>query len=86
MARLSRLRLSDEEIERLQTELSSILQYVETLQSVNTDGLEPTSQVTGLRNVMRKDETKDYQASPDALLRNAPEILDEQFRVKRVLG
>ncbi|MBA3757801.1 Asp-tRNA(Asn)/Glu-tRNA(Gln) amidotransferase subunit GatC [Candidatus Saccharibacteria bacterium] len=86
LARLSRLKLSDDEVERFQSELSNILDYVETLQSVETDNLEPTSQVTGLTNVMRKDELIDYQASTDALLENAPEIQDHQIKVKRILG
>ena len=60
LAQLSRLKLTDEEIERFREELSSILDYVEVLDKVDTKGLEPTYQVTGLRNVMRRDEVKDY--------------------------
>lgn len=85
MARLSRLKLSDEEIERLQRELSDILAYVEQLDRVDVAGLEPTYQVTGLKNVTRPDEVKQYQAGPDELLKNAPAIKDHQFKVKRVL-
>lgn len=85
LAKLSRLKLTDEEIEKFRSELTEILQYVEKLDAVNTDGLEPTYQVTGLKNVMRDDEVVDYQAKPDALLRNAPALLDGQFKVRRVL-
>lgn len=85
LAELSRLRLSDVEVERLRAELSEILDYVEQLDNVDTSGLEPTYQVTGLKNVMRPDETKDYGYKTEVLLKNAPEIQDNQFKVKRVL-
>ena len=55
------------------------------LDKVDTKGLELTYQVTGLKNVMRRDEVKDYQAKPKELLKNAPAIEKDQFKVKRVL-
>jgi len=85
LALLSRLKLTDEEVEKFRGELSSILEYVEVLNSVDTAGLEPTYQVTGLKNVMRKDEPRGYGYETDALLKNAPVIQDNQFKVKRVL-
>jgi len=85
LAVLSRLRLSDIEIEAYQTDLSAILSYVEILKDVDVDGLEPTSQVTGLTNVMRKDEPLNYGSSQDELLKNAPAIQDKQFKVKRII-
>jgi aspartyl-tRNA(Asn)/glutamyl-tRNA(Gln) amidotransferase subunit C len=85
LAALAKLRLSDDEIERLRPELSEILNYVKVLDKVDTEGLEPTYQVTGLKNVMRKDETKDYGYKTADLLKNAPAVQDGQFKVKRVL-
>ncbi len=85
LAKLSRLKLSDEEIERFRTELSEILEYVEMLNKADTTGLEPTYQVTSLKNVMRPDKEISYQAKPDDLLKNAPAIEKHQFKVKRVL-
>lgn len=85
LARLSRLKLTEEEIEKYRTELSSILEYVQMLNAVDVTGLEPTYQVTGLKNVMRADEVKEYQAKPKELLENAPTVLDHQFKVRRVL-
>ena len=85
LAQLSRIKLTDEEIERFREELSSILDYVEVLDKVDTKGLEPTYQVTGLRNVMRRDEVKDYQVKPKELMKNAPAVEKNQFKVKRVL-
>ncbi|HLG91045.1 MAG TPA: Asp-tRNA(Asn)/Glu-tRNA(Gln) amidotransferase subunit GatC [Candidatus Saccharimonadales bacterium] len=85
LAHLSRLKLSDEEIERFSQELSEILTYVEMLDKADTQGLEPTYQVTGLKNVMRDDEVIDYQAKPQNLLAGAPAIEKNQFKVKRVI-
>ena len=86
LARLSRLKLSDEQVDRFAVELTHILKYVETLNSVNVEGLEPTYQVTGLKNVTREDEIKKYQAQPSDLLADAPAIKDGQYKVKRVIG
>ena len=85
LAVLSRLRLSEKEIEHYQNDLSAILSYVQILQNVDVKGLEPTSQVTGLTNVMRPDELFDYNVSSDELLKNAPATKDHQFKVKRII-
>jgi aspartyl-tRNA(Asn)/glutamyl-tRNA(Gln) amidotransferase subunit C len=85
LAALSKLKLTDEEIEKLRTELLEILNYVEVLDSVEVEGLEPTYQVTGLKNVMRSDKVKDYGYKVEDLLKNAPATQDNQFKVKRVL-
>ena len=85
LAALSKLRLSDEEVENLRTELSEILNYVKQLDEIDTRGLEPTYQVTGLKNVTRPDEVKDYNYKTEDLLKNAPAVQDNQFKVKRVL-
>lgn len=85
MARLARLKLSDEEVERFQKEISAILEYVEQLQAVDLNGLEPTYQVTGMKNVVRPDSLKDYGTPPEELLKNAPATEDGQIKVKRML-
>lgn len=85
LAALSKLRLSEDEVERLRGELSEILDYVEVLNNVDVTGLEPTYQVTGLKNVMRPDEIKSYGYKTEDLLKNAPAVQDGQFKVKRVL-
>jgi aspartyl-tRNA(Asn)/glutamyl-tRNA(Gln) amidotransferase subunit C len=86
LARLARLELSEEEIAEYQTELSEILQYVEQLQDVDVSGLKPTNQVTGLTNVMREDEVRDYGYDTEDLLKNVPKVKDHQIQVKRMLG
>lgn len=86
LATLSALRVTDEEAKTLQAELQNILKFVEQLDSVDTNGVEPTYQVTGLENVWREDEIIDYGLSRDDLLRNAPNKQDGQIKVKRVLA
>ena len=85
LAALSRLRISNKEIEHYQKDISAILEYVEILKDVDVSGLEPTSQVTGLTNITRDDEPVNYHASADELLKNAPDIVDHQFKVKKIL-
>ena len=86
LARLARLELSDDEITEYSEELSSILQYVQLLQDVDVSGLEPTNQVTGLTNVTRKDEVRDYGYAAAELLKNVPTTQDNQIKVKRMIG
>lgn len=86
LARLSRLRLTDEEVEQFSGELSDILDFVEQLAQVDTGGLEPTSQVTGLTNVTRLDKEINYNETPKELLKNAPDTDKNYIKVKRVLG
>jgi aspartyl-tRNA(Asn)/glutamyl-tRNA(Gln) amidotransferase subunit C len=86
LARLARLTITEEEADKYRVELSEILKYVEQLQSADVEGLEPTTQVTGLKNVMREDEVADYGVSPDDLLKIAPETEDRHVKVKRMIG
>lgn len=86
LAQLARLDLTDEEVDEFSTELSEILQYVEQLGQVDVDGLKPTNQVTGLTNVMREDEIRDYGYEPTELRKNLPAVKDDQIQVKRMLG
>jgi aspartyl-tRNA(Asn)/glutamyl-tRNA(Gln) amidotransferase subunit C len=86
LAALARISLSDEEVDEFSEELSAILQYVEQLSSVDVSGLKPTNQVTGLTNVMRADEVKDYGYKPEDLLKNVPHVQDNMLKVKRMIG
>lgn len=85
LARLSRLHLSDAEKEQFRNEIEAILGYVEQLQGVDLADVKPTNQVTGLENVMRPDEVKDYGVTPEELLKNAPATQDGLIKVRRVL-
>ncbi len=86
LAKLARLRLSDKEVEKFQEEIGAILGYVEMLGDVDTKALKPTYQVTGLTNVMRADEVKDYGLSQLELLKNAPATERDYIKVKRMIG
>ena len=85
LAALSKLRLSDSEVEMLREQLSEILNYVEMLDKIDISGVEPTYQVTGLKNIARSDQQKNYGYPIDELLKNAPAVQDGQFKVRRVL-
>lgn len=85
LAKLARLELTDAEAEKLTKDLSSILDYVEQLEKVDVSGLEPTYQVTGLKNVTRADEVVDYGYKAAELLKNVPQTSGPQIKVRRIL-
>ncbi len=80
VARLARLRLSEQEIERMTGELSSILRHIETISGVDLDGVAPTSHVVGLENVLRADEPRP-SLPREVVLEQAPDTDGEGFRV-----
>lgn len=85
LAQLSSLQLDDTEIDSLRTDLENILGYIEQLSELDTTGVEPTYQVTDLANVWRDDEVDDYGVKRDTLLELAPEALQNQIKVPKVL-
>lgn len=85
IAALSKIAVSDDEAAKLSVELDSILGYVRQLDALDTTGIEPTYQVTGLVNVDRVDEIIEYGVSQQALLQNAPRTQDNQIKVPKVL-
>lgn len=80
VAKLSRLKLSDDEVTRLETELSSILEHVDRLAEINLDGVEPTSHVVPLENVLRDDVPRPG-LEREVALAQAPDPVDGAFRV-----
>ncbi len=89
LARLSRLKLTETEIEKYQKEISSILEYVEQLDSIDVSGLTPTYQITGLTssgpNATREDEVTE-QITQEELFKNLPDIEDGHIKVKRMIA
>ncbi len=81
---MARIELKEVEIEKYQNDLSSVLDYVDALKEVDTEGLDIVSSVTGLENVARQDEAKpvEYQ---DKIIANAPERKDRYYKVKSIL-
>jgi len=84
IARLARLGLTEDELERFQEQLSDILENFEILQQVDTTDVPPTAQSIPLQNVTKGDETAD-SLLPGQILANAPRKEGEYFRVKAVL-
>ena len=84
VARLARLALDAEEKRRLTEELNAILGYMEQLNQVPTENVEPTAHVFDLVNVFRADET-DRTLASDSPLSNAPETEQRFFVVPRVV-
>ena len=85
IAKLARIALSDDEVEKFRTELSTILDYVEKLNEVDTEGVEETSQVTGLENRWRDDHV-DYTFSREDMLESALETAEDHIKVKAVFA
>ena len=84
LAQLSGLQLADDEVSKLVEDIAGILGYVEQLNELDTNGVEPTYQVSGLQNVWRSDEVRPG-LSREELLALAPEAKDNQIKVPKVL-
>jgi aspartyl-tRNA(Asn)/glutamyl-tRNA(Gln) amidotransferase subunit C len=84
LAVLSKISLADDEIEPMAKDLENIVKYIDMLNELNTDGVEPTYQVTGLKNVMRNDNVEP-QIAREKLLALAPEQKNNQVKVPKVL-
>ncbi len=84
IAKLSRIKLEDSEIEELSAELSSILDWVEQLNEVNTDKIEPLSNVSKSKLPLREDMQTNEDKSND-VLSNAPEKLENYYVVPKVV-
>lgn len=84
VAKLARLELSEQEQETLTDQLSNILTYVEKLNELDTKGVEPTSHVLDLRNVMRDDRGVPGLPQEQALA-NAPEKAAGHYKVPKII-
>ncbi len=84
VAKLARLELSEEEQEIFTKQLNSILTYVEKLNELNTEDIEPTSHVLPIRNVFKEDEVKESLPGEKALS-NAPDKTEEFYRVPKII-
>lgn len=84
VAKLARLELLEQEKEKLTDQLSNILTYVETLNSIDTKGIEPTSHVLDIKNVMRDDVAKP-SLSQDQALANAPDKVAGHYKVPKII-
>jgi len=86
IAKLARLGLTEEEVRKFQKDLAAILDMIEKLKEINVANVEPTTQVTGLENKMRPDESEKKGAEiRKNILANAPETKDGYIKVKAIL-
>ena len=84
IARLARIRISDNEVPKLEGELNHILGWIEMLEEVDTDNVEPMTSVVDTKMRLRKDEVKDG-SYPDKVTGNAPASDDNFFLVPKVV-
>jgi aspartyl-tRNA(Asn)/glutamyl-tRNA(Gln) amidotransferase subunit C len=80
VAKLARLKLTDEEMEKMASELSGILEHVEHINELDLEDVEPTSHVVAVENVLRPDEARPSWSQEDVLER-APDPAGGAFRV-----
>jgi aspartyl-tRNA(Asn)/glutamyl-tRNA(Gln) amidotransferase subunit C len=80
VARLARLKLGEDEVERMTGELSGILEHVDRIAALDLDGVEPMAHVVALENVLRRDEPRPSWPR-DIVLEQAPDAADGAFRV-----
>ena len=85
MARLARLRFSDEELDELAAQLSAVLDHAADVEALDVTGVEPTSHPHPLVNVTRDDEVRS-SLDRGEVLAQAPSVDDGQFRVPPILG
>ena len=83
IAKLARIELREDELEKFRVDLNKVLGYIEVLKTVNTDGVEPLAQVTGLENVFREDVAERSELTDD-ILKNTPDHTGRFIKVKKV--
>ncbi|MBM3660221.1 MAG: Asp-tRNA(Asn)/Glu-tRNA(Gln) amidotransferase subunit GatC [Actinobacteria bacterium] len=84
VARLARLALTDDEVDRLTGELAAVLEHAADVAALDLDGVPPTAHPLPLRNVLRADEVRP-SLDRDEVLAAAPAAEDGRFRVPRIL-
>lgn len=86
IAELSRIELTETEVEKFAKEISDVLVYVKQLQEVDTSQVDPIAQVTGMTNVFREDVLEDSGEEAKAIIsQNYPDSQDGYIRVKQIL-
>ncbi len=84
VAELSRIKLDEQSAAKMEKELGAIVDYMEILKQIDTDGVEPLSHVFNITNVMREDEVVPSYQRED-ILKNAPEHTDETVVVPKTV-
>ena len=82
LAHLSRLQLNEEEVARMQEDMTSILDFVAKIEALDLDGVEPLTQMSPSTNIVREDQVGHMLSKEDAL-KNAPDANSDYFRVPK---
>lgn len=85
VARLAKLKISEDEIEIFTGQFNTIIEYIHTLDELDTSQVEPTSHVLDLKNILREDAMAPSLPRGE-MLKNAPQQDGEYFRVPKVIG
>ncbi|MDQ1392946.1 MAG: aspartyl-tRNA(Asn)/glutamyl-tRNA(Gln) amidotransferase subunit [Acidimicrobiaceae bacterium] len=85
VARLARLDLTDDELERFTDQLGAVLEHARDVEALDTEGVPPTAHPLPLRNVLREDVVV-ASLDRDEVLAQAPEAEADRFKVPRILG
>lgn len=85
VALLARLELTEAEEQQFTEQLSGILDYVQQLDELNTDNIEPTTRAIELSNITRQDELETFEER-ESILEIAPDREDDFFKVPKILG
>jgi aspartyl-tRNA(Asn)/glutamyl-tRNA(Gln) amidotransferase subunit C len=84
VARLARIELTPDEAVRLQAQMDEILVYIRKIRGLDLGGVEPTMRAQAMQNVFRPDTARPG-LDRDAVLRNAPAVIGEQFLVPKIV-
>ncbi len=84
VAHLSRLDLTEQELELFSGQLSAIVEYIQKLNELNTDGVEPLAHCLPIHNVFRQDTVRP-SLNVEKALENAPDRVDDFFKVPQIL-
>lgn len=84
VARLARLRIEEDELDRYVSQLASIISHIDKIAELELEDVEPTTHVVRLSNVMRDDEVRP-SVSREAALLNGPEVESGAFRVPPII-
>lgn len=85
LAKLSKFSFTDQELGHFTTDLKNIIDYISTLDQLDTENITPTYEVNQLENIWRDDEITPQDATPDQLLALAPLTDQHQIKVPKVL-
>ncbi len=86
LAKLSRLALGSEEIEKLKPSMEKIIGYIKNIKEVDLSNVEPTTRMSFSSQDLRPDIVSEESFSPEAIFRNAPKVVDSHFSIPKTFS